>query len=215
MINYHLKMEEIIKNLPKDKIPRLLLHACCAPCSSYVLEILSKYFDITIYYYNPNITPKEEFDKRIIELKKLVSEIPHQNEIKIIEGIYDNNTFETRIKDYKNLGERSKRCFECYSLRLEETVKLAKEKEFDFFTTTLSISPYKNANWLNEIGEKLEEEYNIKYLCADFKKNNGYKRSIELSLIYNLYRQDYCGCIYSKKEEEVRKKAKYEKSKVL
>lgn len=215
MINYHLKMEEIINNLPSDKIPSLLLHACCAPCSSYVLEILSKYFNITIFYYNPNITPKEEFDKRIVELKKLVSEIPHKNEIKIIEGSYDNDIFENRINEYKNLGERSKRCFECYSLRLEETVKLAKEKKFDFFTTTLSISPYKNANWLNEIGEKLEKKYNIKYLYADFKKNNGYKRSIELSLMYDLYRQDYCGCIYSKKEEEVRKKAKYEKCKSL
>ena len=215
MINYHLKMEEIINNLPKDKIPSLLLHACCAPCSSYVLEILSKYFNITIYYYNPNITPKKEFDKRIIELRKLISEIPHKNEIKIIEGSYDNDIFETRIKDYKNLGERSKRCFECYNLRLEKTVKLAKEKNFDFFTTTLSISPYKNASWLNEIGEKLEKKYNVKYLYADFKKNNGYKRSIELSLIYNLYRQDYCGCIYSKKEEELRKKEKYEKSKII
>ncbi len=215
MTNYHLKMEEIINNLPNDKIPSLLLHACCAPCSSYVLEILSKYFNITIFYYNPNITPKEEFDKRIVELKKLVSEIPHKNEIKIIEGSYDNDIFENRINEYKNLGERSKRCFECYSLRLEETVKLAKEKNFDFFTTTLSISPYKNANWLNEIGEKLEKKYNIKYLYADFKKNNGYKRSIELSLMYDLYRQDYCGCIYSKKEEEVRKKAKYEKCKSL
>lgn len=213
MINYQLKMEEIINNLPKDKTLKLLLHACCAPCSSYVLEVLSNYFDITIYYYNPNITPQEEYNKRIVELKKLVSEIPHQNRITIKEGNYDNKVFEDRINDYKNLGERSKRCFECYSLRLEDTVKYAKEQGFDYFTTTLSISPYKNASWINEIGEKLEKSYNIKYLYADFKKNNGYKKSIELSSKYNLYRQDYCGCIYSKKEEELRKKMKYEKNK--
>lgn len=210
-MNYQLKMEEIIKNLPKGK--KLLLHACCAPCSSYVLEVLASHFEITIYYYNPNISPKKEFDKRVLELEKLVKKIKYKYQVKIIIGNYENEKFEEVIKPYKELGERSKRCFECYKLRLEETIKKAQKEKFDYFTTTLSISPYKNAIWLNEIGEELEKKYNIKYLYADFKKNNGYKRSIELSSKYNLYRQDYCGCIYSKKEEEIRKKAKNEKNK--
>ena len=206
MINYDLKMEEIISSNQKEsKIPTLLLHACCAPCSSAVLERIAKYFKITILYYNPNISDKEEYDKRVEELEKLVASLKVENTINVIKGRYDPKEFFDAVRGMENLGEGSKRCFECYRLRLEETVKKAKELGFDYFTTTLSISPYKNSKVLNEIGYSLEEKYNILYLCADFKKKNGYKRSIELSSTYNLYRQDYCGCIYSKQEREQRK----------
>lgn len=206
MINYDLKMEEIISSNQKEgKIPTLLLHACCAPCSSAVLERIAKYFKITILYYNPNISDKEEYDKRVEELEKLVASLKVENTINVIKGRYDPKEFFDAVRGIENLGEGSKRCFECYRLRLEETVKKAKELGFDYFTTTLSISPYKNSKVLNEIGYSLEEKYNILYLCADFKKKNGYKRSIELSSTYNLYRQDYCGCIYSKQERDQRK----------
>lgn len=198
-MNYQLLMEKIIKKEEGNR-PALLLHVCCAPCSSYVLETLSKYFKITILYYNPNIYPYEEFEKRYNEAKKLIKEMPGCSDVEITDIGYDNDEFENAIEGLKNELEGGKRCFECYELRLRKTVEFAKENNFDYFTTSLSISPYKNANKLNEIGEKLEKEYNIKYLYADFKKKNGYKRSIELSNQYNLYRQDYCGCIYSKEE---------------
>ena len=193
-MNYQLKLEEIINNLDNcDTRPKLLLHACCAPCSSYCIEYLSKYFDITIYYYNPNIDTKEEFDKRVNELNKFVSSFKVDNPVKIVVETYDNSEFETAIKGREDDLEGSNRCFICYELRMDKAALYAKENNFDYFTTTLSISPYKNANKLNEIGKKLEKKYGIKYLYADFKKKNGYKRSIELSAQYNLYRQDYCG----------------------
>lgn len=196
MINYQRKLDEIIEGLSERKT--LLLHACCAPCSSYVLEYLDNFFDITVFYYNPNISPLNEYEKRISELRRLISEMPLSHEINFIGGIYEPEKFDSIAKGLENVSEGGERCFRCYRLRMEEVAKIAAEKEFDYFTTTLSISPHKNAEKLNEIGEELEKEYNIKYLYSDFKKKNGYKRSIELSREYNLYRQNYCGCIYSK-----------------
>ena len=184
-INYQKKMEEILETLTTRK--KLLLHSCCAPCSSYVLEYLSNYFDITIYYYNPNITEEDEFKIRLEEQIRFINEFKVENKINIIEGKYEKDRFEQMVLGLENEKEGGPRCFKCYKLRLEETAKLAKELNFDYFTTTLSISPYKNANKLNEIGENLEKIYDVKYLYADFKKKNGYKRSIELSKIYKLF----------------------------
>lgn len=206
-INYQLKLEEIIKSLD-GKTPKLLLHACCGPCSSYVLEYLSNYFEITILYYNPNIYPEEEYNRRLNELKKFVPKV-YKNKINVIEDDYIPNEYYNSIKGLELLGEKSKRCYECYKLRLNRAAKYAKENNYDYFTTTLSISPYKISEWINEIGENLEKEYNVKYLYADFKKNNGYKRSQELSKEYGLYRQDYCGCSFSKNDRD-----KYEKEKL-
>ena len=199
-MNYDLEMEKQINHLNNKKT--LLLHACCAPCSSAVLERIAEYFDITILYYNPNITEKEEYEKRLQELEKFVNEINLDN-IKVMPGRYQPEEFFEMSKGLEQEKERGKRCYQCYRLRLEETAKIAEQQNFDFFTTTLSISPYKNSKWLNEIGVDLDKKYQSTYLYADFKKKNGYKRSIELSKQYNLYRQDYCGCIYSKKEKEL------------
>lgn len=199
-MNYDLEMEKQINHLNNKKT--LLLHACCAPCSSAVLERIAEYFDITILYYNPNITEKEEYEKRLQELEKFVNEINLDN-IKVMPGRYQPEEFFEMSKGLEQEKERGKRCYQCYKLRLEETAKIAEQQNFDFFTTTLSISPYKNSKWLNEIGVDLDKKYQSTYLYADFKKKNGYKRSIELSKQYNLYRQDYCGCIYSKKEKEL------------
>lgn len=202
-MNFQLEMEkELSKITNNKKIPTLLLHSCCAPCSSYVLEYLSNYFKITIYYYNPNISPYDEFKKRVEEQKRLIKELPTKNEIEFIEGIYDNDLYEQTISGLEEEKEGGPRCFLCYRMRLENTARLAKEKGFDYFTTTLSISPYKNSKVLNKIGEELGNKYDVKYLYADFKKKDGYKRSIELSKIYGLYRQDYCGCKYSKRKED-------------
>lgn len=204
-MNFQKEMEKEINNIiSNNKIPTLLLHSCCAPCSSYVLEYLSNYFKITIYYYNPNISPIEEFKKRVDEQKRLIKELPVKNKIDFIEGNYDNDLYEKIITGLEKEKEGGTRCFLCYRMRLENTACLAKEKGFDYFTTTLSISPYKNSKVLNEIGEELGNKYNIRYLYADFKKKEGYKRSIELSRIYGLYRQDYCGCIYSKRTIETK-----------
>ena len=201
--NYQLKMEEIIHSIDSDKAPRLLLQACCAPCSSYVLELLSNYFQITILYYNPNIYPFSEYEKRLGEVRKLIKLIKGKNPLNIMEVDYDSASFDSISKGLENEKEGGIRCHKCYYLRMEKTAKLAKECNYDFFTTTLSISPYKNAQVLNRIGEVLEEKYHVRYLYADFKKKEGYKRSIELSKQFNLYRQEYCGCKYSipKKEE--------------
>lgn len=202
-INYDKQLRTLISSLEKNEDkPSLLLHSCCAPCSSYVLEYLVNYFKITIYYYNPNISPDSEFIKRAEEQKRLISELSKKAEINYIEGIYENNLFETIVKNYKHLPEGYERCFRCYRLRLEKTASYAKENNFRYFGTTLSVSPYKNADKLNMIGKEISEKYGIEYLYSDFKKNNGYKRSIELSKEYGLYRQDYCGCIYSKKARE-------------
>lgn len=200
-MNYNLLMEEEIKKI-KDESKTLLLHACCAPCSSSVIEMLGNIFKITILYYNPNITDEVEYKKRLNEIHEFIKKFKTKYKITILDGRYNPNEFFDIAKGLENEKERGRRCYKCYSLRLEETAKIAKEKGFDYFTTTLSLSPYKSSNWINEIGKSLNDKYNINFLYSDFKKKNGYKRSIELSKEYNLYRQDYCGCIYSKKDSK-------------
>ncbi len=200
MENYSLYTEKIIKDNNENNVkPKLLLHACCAPCSSSVLEYLNKAFEITLYFYNPNISTKEEFDKRAVELKRFVGEFPLENFKGVVIEEYDHDEFTHMIKGKEDLKEGGARCFDCYSLRVEKSVKYAQENGFDTVTTTLSVSPHKNAQWLNEIGKAMSEKYGIEYLYSDFKKKNGYKRSCELSREYNLYRQDYCGCEFSKR----------------
>ncbi len=196
MINYQLELEKELKKIEGTK-PKLLLHVCCAPCSSYVLTYLCDYFDITILYYNPNISPIEEYEKRLNEAKRLIKELNKDN-IHIMECDYDNVEFEKIAKGLEDAPEGGIRCRKCYKLRIEKAAKYAKENNFDYFTTTLTISPLKNSQVLNQIGKELEEKYNVKYLYSDFKKKEGYKTSIILSKKYNLYRQNYCGCIYSK-----------------
>lgn len=186
--------------------PRLLLHSCCAPCSSYVLEYLTEYFDITVYYYNPNISPMGEYEKRIAEQKRLISEMKFKNSVSFIEGTYNHDEFISLTRGLENLPEGGERCSLCYEMRLEAAAQKATEINADYFTTTLSVSPYKNTAKLNTIGLKLAMEYDVPYLVSDFKKNNGYKRSIELSTEYGLYRQNFCGCIFSKKEAEERRR---------
>lgn len=204
--NYQIEMEKILdKIVGEEKVPTLLLHSCCAPCSSRVLELLSSVFKITILYYNPNIYPKEEYLKRKEEEKRFIKEFPSKYPIGFLDCDYDSESFYKTVKGMEHLKEGQERCYKCYNLRMEKTAILAKENNFDYFTTTLSISPYKNSQWLNEIGFILEKKYNILYLPGDFKKKDGYKRSIELANEYNLYRQDYCGCIYSKIEREKQK----------
>lgn len=198
--NYSNKCEEILNELKEKK--KLLLHSCCGPCSSYVITYLINYFDITVLYYNPNIYPYEEYLKRKKEQIKVITELNNinKNSIDIMDCDYDNNLYEEKIKGLEKEPERGKRCKVCYLMRMEKTAVLAKENNYDFFCTTLSVSPYKNANLINEIGKNLEEKYNVKWLYSDFKKKDGYKKSIILSEKYNLYRQNYCGCIYSRRE---------------
>lgn len=201
IVNFQQKMEQEIDKIQGDiQPPSLLLHSCCAPCSSYVLENLSQYFLITVYYYNPNISEEEEYVKRVNEQKRFISELKTKNQVKFVDAPYNTYEFYDAVKGLEEEKEGGKRCYVCYELRMKAACIYAKENKYDYFTTTLSISPYKNAKWLNEIGESLGKEYDINYLYADFKKKNGYKRSIELSKEYGLYRQDYCGCIYSKVE---------------
>ena len=201
--NYHAKMLQMIKEYCKEeRAPKLLLHSCCAPCSSYCLELLSQYFEVTVFYYNPNIYPPEEYQMRVEEQDRFIREFPAKHPISFVEGFYDTEKFYKMAKGMEQLKEGGERCFACYELRLRESAEYAKEHGFDFFTTTLSISPLKNAAKLNEIGEKLETEYGIRYLYSDFKKQNGYKRSTEISSEYEMYRQYYCGCVYSKKQRD-------------
>lgn len=202
---YQLYIDEI-NNLKEKKT--ILLHSCCAPCGSHVITCLAPFFNITILYYNPNIYPKEEYLKRKEEQIKLIKEIDIPTKIDFIDCDYDNEIYESSIKGYEDCKERGARCNICFELRLDKTAKTAKEHNFDYFCSTLTVSPYKSSNLINQIGEKLSKKYDIKWLYSDFKKENGYKDSIELSKKYNLYRQDYCGCIYSKKERENIKKNK-------
>lgn len=201
-ISYQKELEKQINSfLSKEKVPSLLLHSCCAPCSSYVLEYLSEFFCITVFYDNSNIYPKEEYEKRLSEQEKLISKMSFMNKVSLLYSEYDPKEFYDLTKGMENLKEGSKRCFECYKMRLEHTAKKALELGFDCFTTTLSISPYKNADWINEIGKELQDRYKVEFLYSDFKKKNGYKRSIELSKMYDIYRQHYCGCVYSLNEQ--------------
>lgn len=200
--NYQKELDRILEKLdPEQEKPTLLLHSCCAPCSSYVLEYLNPYFNITIFYYNPNITEKEEYEKRIQEVRRLIQEMGLDH-VDVIEGDHDPKAFFAMAAKWPGEREGGKRCYDCYKMRLFKTAELAAERGFDYFTTTLSISPHKNAQWLNELSEEAGEHFQVKSLPADFKKRNGYKRSIELSAEYDLYRQDYCGCIFSKKERQ-------------
>lgn len=197
-MNYQKELDKFIQKLEEEgKTPTLLLHSCCAPCSSYVLEYLSQYFEITVFYYNPNIFPESEYTKRVFEQQRLIDDLPAKHKVSFVAGHYDSECFYEMARGLEEVREGGVRCFGCYELRLRETAKLAKEAGFDYFTTTLSISPLKNAQKLNEIGMQLAAEYGVSYLPSDFKKKNGYKRSIELSKEYGLYRQDYCGCEFS------------------
>ena len=193
-------MYEIINNL--DGTPTLLIHSCCAPCSSHVLSLLSDYFKITVLYYNPNIEPKEEYEKRKSEQVRFIKEFQGKNEIKFLDIDYDNETYRKCVIGLEKEAEGGARCDKCFYLRLDKTAKLAKENYFDFFGTTLTVSPYKNHIKINNIGEELSKKYDLKFLYSDFKKQNGYKNSIELSKKYNLYRQHYCGCLFSKNISE-------------
>ena len=197
-MNYQKELEKLIERLGKEeKVPTLLLHSCCAPCSSYVLEYLSNYFETTIFYYNPNIYPDREYTKRILEQQTLITKMKTRHPVTFMAGNYDRDRFYKMAKGLEHLKEGGERCFRCYELRLRESAEVAKKCGLDYFTTTLSISPLKNAAKLNEIGIRLSREYGVEYLPSDFKKKNGYKRSIELSKKYGLYRQDYCGCEFS------------------
>lgn len=201
--NHQKELEKIIEQQEQTgAIPRLLLHSCCAPCSSYVLEYLSRYYRITVFYYNPNIHPQEEYEKRKAEQQTFIQQLPSAYPIDFIEGTFDQKHFYELVKGYEGCQEGKERCMICYRMRLEETARLAEKTGMDYFCTTLTISPLKNAGKLNEIGEMLSEEYGVSWLVSDFKKKNGYQRSIELSREYGLYRQDYCGCVFSKRNDE-------------
>lgn len=205
--NYQKELEKIIEeNRKLNKVPRLFLHSCCAPCSSYVLEYLSNYFSITVFYYNPNISPKEEYEHRVEEIRRLIEEMEFVHPVEFVEGRYEPKEFFDMAKGLEDAPEGGERCFRCYRLRMEKAARLAKEGGYDYFTTTLTISPLKNAGKLNEIGEELGEIYEVSHLPSDFKKKNGYKRSIELSHEHGLYRQNYCGCVFSKREAMEREK---------
>lgn len=200
-VNYQKELEKLLKQLGEEqRVPSLMIHSCCAPCSSYVLEYLSEYFKITIFYYNPNIYPESEYTKRILEQQKLIRDMKFRYPVSFLAGKYDKEKFYEMAAGMEDLKEGGARCMKCYELRLTETARQAVAGEFDYFTTTLSISPMKNAQKLNEIGVRVGEEYGVKYLVSDFKKKNGYKRSIELSKEYGLYRQDYCGCEFSMRQ---------------
>lgn len=202
-MNYQKELDKILSLLEKEnRAPSLLLHSCCAPCSSYVLEYLSNYFYITVFYYNPNIYPESEYTKRILEQQTLIGKMKGKYPVSFIAGNYDKDRFYEMAKGLEDVKEGGARCLKCYELRLREAARIAEEGGFEYFTTTLSISPLKNAARLNEIGARLEKEYQVRYLPSDFKKKNGYKRSIELSKEFGLYRQDYCGCEFSIRNEK-------------
>ncbi len=197
--NYQTEMEAEIASLPQNTRPSLLLQCCCAPCSSAVLERLVKHFDVTVYFYNPNIHPQAEYEKRLSQFPKLLSAESYQT-VKTLDAHYNPDAFFEAVKGLENEPEGGARCTECFQLRLEQTAKTAKELDFDYFTTTLTVSPHKNAALLNEIGMRLGIEYGVRFLPSDFKKKEGYKRSIELSKAFDLYRQTDCGCIFSKRD---------------
>ena len=198
-INYQKELDRIIEKNGDTK-PRILLHSCCAPCSSYVLEYLSAYFDITVFYFNPNISPESEYVKRVNEVKRLIAEMPSCSQVRFMEGRYEPQEFYSCAKGLEDEPEGGERCLKCFRLRLKEAARAAKEINADYVCTTLTISPLKNAENLNRIGEEEAESLGIKWLPSDFKKKNGYKRSIELSDEYNLFRQNYCGCVFSKRD---------------
>lgn len=203
--NYQKELEQLIEeNAKEGMIKSLLLHSCCAPCSSYVLEYLSQYFKITVLYYNPNIYPDWEYEKRVKEQEAFIRKLSGKYSINFIKGEFDQESFYRIAKGYESEPEGGARCFRCYELRLRKTGELARKLKMDYFTTTLTVSPLKNAEKLNEIGQVLADSYGVEYLKSDFKKKNGYKRSIELSKEYGMYRQDYCGCFFSISEDKIK-----------
>ena len=207
--NYQKKMEAVIAGeQARGRVTSLLLHSCCAPCSSYCLESLSEYFHITVFYYNPNIYPKEEYGKRVEEQQRLIAQLPVKYPVRFLAGDYEKERFYEAVRGLEGEREGGERCVRCFALRLREAAKTAAKLGMDYMTTTLSISPLKNAETLNEIGERAAQEYGVRYLNSDFKKKNGYKRSVELSAEYGLYRQDYCGCVFSMREREAAERAK-------
>ena len=202
-VNYQRELDRLIKQFESEnRVPTLLIHSCCAPCSSYVLEYLSQHFEITVFYYNSNIYPESEYTKRILEQQKLIRDMKFKHPVSFLAGKYDRERFYAMAAGMEDLREGGARCMKCYELRLTEAARKAAAGNFDYFTTTLSISPMKNAQKLNEIGLRVGNEYGVAYLVSDFKKKNGYKRSIELSKEYGLYRQDYCGCEFSLRERD-------------
>lgn len=203
--NYQKEMEQVVSREQRAEcVPSLFLHSCCAPCSSYVLEYLSAFFAITVYYYNPNIYPPQEYEERVAEVERLIAELPAVHPIRFHSGEYRPELFYEAVKGHEPDPEGGERCGICFELRLREAARLASEGDYDYFTTTLTISPLKDAERLNGIGERLGEEYGVKFLNSDFKKRGGYQRSIELSKEYGLYRQNYCGCVFSMREAELR-----------
>ncbi len=198
--NYQKELEKVMElNKGRGQVPRLFLHSCCAPCSSYVLEYLSPLFAVTVFYYNPNIFPAEEYEKRVEEQKRLIVSLSGAHAIDFVAGEYEPDKFIRMAKGLEKEPEGGERCFRCYKLRMEEAARLAARGGYDYFTTTLTISPLKNAEKINEIGEQLAELYGVRHVPSDFKKKNGYRRSVELSAKYGLYRQNYCGCVFSKR----------------
>ncbi len=205
-INYQKQLDSLIADLSKEgQVPSLLLHSCCGPCSSYCIEYLSNFFKVTVFYYNPNIYPDEEYYHRVKEQQRFINEFETKYPVSFIEGDYDKESFYSIAKGLEKEPEKGKRCHKCYELRLRRTAEVAEKKGFDFFTTTLTISPMKDSMVLNEIGEKVSLGLSAKWLPSDFKKKEGYKRSTELSKEYNMYRQDYCGCVYSYNERQQQK----------
>ena len=202
-INYQKVMEELIRdNCSGQKVPSLLLHSCCAPCSSYCISCLAEHFHVTVFYYNPNIYPPEEFRMRAAEQKRFIEQYPTKYPVSYIEAPYEAERFYEMARGMEDVPEGGERCFACYEMRLRRSAEYALAHGFDFFTTTLSISPLKNAQKLNEIGAKLADEYAIRYLYSDFKKKDGYKKSTEISKEYEMYRQYYCGCVFSKRDRD-------------
>lgn len=198
-VNYQKELDKLIEKLEQTKeVPRLFLHSCCAPCSSYVLEYLSEHFAITVFYFNPNIAPEEEYRKRVEEQKRLVEQLPAVYPIQFLEGRYEPEEFYSRVRGLEKEPEGGARCRVCFELRLEEAARLAAEGGYDYYTTTLSISPLKNAQVLADVAIKMGEKWGVAWLPSDFKKKEGYKRSIQLSSEYDLYRQNYCGCVFSR-----------------
>ena len=208
-VNYQQVMENLIAdNCIEGRSPRLLLHSCCGPCSPYCIQTLAEHFRVTVFYYNPNIYPPEEYHMRAGEQERFIERFPTKYPVQFVEGAYDTERFYDTVRGLEHVPEGGERCFRCYELRLREAAEYAREHDFDFFTTTLSISPLKNADKLNEIGAKLEQEYGVRYLYSDFKKKNGYKQSTEISRAYDMYRQYYCGCVFSKQERDAQIAAK-------
>ena len=199
--NYQKELDKIIEGLGQETVPTLLLHACCAPCSSYCIEYLSEYFKITLFFYNPNLNEREEYERRKEEAKRFVEAFPAKHPVSFLEGPYNVSDYLEGINGLEGEPEGGKRCLKCFEMRLKEAADTAKRLGLDYFTTTLTISPHKNAEVLNTLGEKIAAETGTRFLPSDFKKKNGFLRSTELSEEYGLYRQDYCGCTFSKKRE--------------